>query len=231
MTDVVLPDGGAEAVARYMLRRTNFGSYHDIVDSDSTVHLVGYDQESFHDGRGSNRWSTSLSFACKAHQWPTLPAAWVTGAIANGAGAARRQSGWVHSRVGFHVPARRITAAQYRSGIAGFVSHSQLDPRRRTDPGEQFPWDRFLAEYAATFDVAPTGTTSDPPTVGGHEMLRDFIELSYVRAKQTADPEGVAYWFETAGNEAPNRHWTLADCRASPTLQYMVGILLGTIKP
>lgn len=232
ITDLVLPDGGAEAVARYMLTRTTPGSYADVVDSDSGILLVDYDLAAFHDGTGSNDWSTSISFACKAHQWPTLTEWWISGAITNAAAAARRQSDWVYSKRGFHVPARRITAAQYRSGIAGFVSHAQLDPTRRTDPGEAFPWDRFLAAYAATHATPPTGTTIDRPTTAGDPaMVRDFIETSYLNLDRDPDRKGVAYWWRKTMEEAPNRQWTYADCLASPTLQYMVGLLTGQIKP
>lgn len=148
MADVVGLDSAAEAVASYMTRRTDPGSYHTLVDSDSTINIVDLDDEAFHDGTGGNRWSTSISFAVKAAQWPTLPEWWVTKALERAADAAVEHSVWFHSKKGFHIPARRITAAQYRSGEAGFISHAEIDPGRRTDPGRDFPWNRFLTLYA-----------------------------------------------------------------------------------
>ncbi len=154
-TDVNPPDTGAEAVARYISTRTNYGSYHSIVDSDTTVHVGEYGWEMFHEGTGGNRWSLGLSFACQASQWLRLPEAWVDSALTNGAIEAARMAAWVQATVGVTVPARRITAAQYRAGEAGFISHAELDPGRRSDPGTDFPWNRFLAEFADFTNQTP----------------------------------------------------------------------------
>ncbi len=81
-TDTTLPDSGAEAVARFISRRTDAaGSYHTVVDSDSIVDVGRYEWEMFHEGTGGNRWSLGLSFACQASQWTTLPDRWVDGAL------------------------------------------------------------------------------------------------------------------------------------------------------
>lgn len=174
-TDTTLPDGGAEAVARFISRRTDAaGSYHSIIDSDSIVRLGKYEWEMFHEGTGGNRWSLGLSFACQASQWPTLPEAWFTGALRNGAKEAADMARWVEQTVGVTVPAQRITPQQYRSGQAGFVGHGELDPGRRSDPGSGFPWNEFLEFFEAEM--------SPPPPVSGldvrfHEVMADIDEL------------------------------------------------------
>lgn len=146
--DITLPDGGAEAVARFISTRTDGpGSYHSVVDSDSVVDVGRYEWEMFHEGTGGNRWSLGLSFACRASQWSTLPDRWVRGAIRNGGLEAASMAAWVNSTVGVTVPARRISPTQYRSGFPGFISHGELDPGRRTDPGLDFPWDDFLTQF------------------------------------------------------------------------------------
>lgn len=147
-TDTTLPDGGAEAVARFISTRTDAaGSYHSVVDSDSIVDVGRYEWEMFHEGTGGNRWSLGLAFACRASQWSTLPDRWVTDAIRNGGLEAATMAAWVKSTVGVTVPARRISAAQYRAGQPGFISHAELDPGRRSDPGADFPWTMFLDRF------------------------------------------------------------------------------------
>jgi hypothetical protein len=64
--DFVAFDGGAEAVASWISRRSDAGSYHEIADSDSAVYLVPYTAEAFHDGTGTNRHSLGLSCATRA---------------------------------------------------------------------------------------------------------------------------------------------------------------------
>lgn len=163
--DLTLPDHGAEGVARFISRRTDTaGSYHTVVDSDSAVRLGSYSWEMFGEGTGGNRWALHLSFACQADQWPNLPGSWVSGAITNGASAARDMAEWVKESRGITIPAKRITAAQYRAGAPGFIGHAEVDPRRRSDPGAGFPWETFLDAY----------TTGTPP--GGTEMvLKDEV--------------------------------------------------------
>jgi len=188
-TDTSLPDGGAEAVASFISRRTDApGSYHSIVDADSIVRLGKYEWEMFHEGTGGNRWSLGLSFACQASQWPTLPEAWFTGALRNGAKEAASMARWVHSTVGVTIPAARITAEEYRASGAGFVGHRELDPGRRSDPGSEFPWGEFLAMFAA--EMAPTtpAPTEPPPPAHRqfHQAMSDVDEL--YRAYRGARP-------------------------------------------
>lgn len=147
--DTTLPDGGAEAVAAFISKRTDAaGSYHSVIDSDTIVRVGRYEWEMFHEGTGGNRWSLGLSFAVRAAQWPTLPAGWVDDVLRLGAVEAASMARWVKSTVGVVVPARHITAAEYRAGRPGFIGHGELDPTRRTDPGSAFPWGRFLELFA-----------------------------------------------------------------------------------
>lgn len=195
-TDQTGPDTGAEAVARFIATRTTPGSYHTVVDSDSIVRLVPYDWEAFHEGTGGNRWSLGLSFAYGSQSMPS--AAWWPGALRNGAIEARAMSDYVKATVGFSIPARRITADQYRVGYAGFISHAELDPRRRKDP-VGFPWDPFLRLYAAvppsTVSPTPQPPQENPmavpqPTLGEFET---FVACDF-HAAENPDVKGERYW-------------------------------------
>lgn len=173
--DLVLPDGGAEGVASFISRRTDAaGSYHSVVDSDSIVRVGEYEWEMFHEGTGGNRWSLGLSFACRASQWPDLPSAWVVGAVRNGAQEAANMAAWVKETTGITVPNRRLTPEQYRSGEAGFIGHGELDPDRRSDPGERFPWGLFQEEFEKM-------TAVDEPVKPGPLPWGELPDLSNVQ--------------------------------------------------
>ena len=145
--DTVAPDRGAETVARFISIRGESGSYHSVVDSENTVRIMPYEWEAFHEGTGGNRWSLGLTFATRSAEWQKLPSAWVDNVISNGAAEARAMAAWVKETTGIVVPAQRITAEEYRAHKPGFVTHSDLDPDRRTDPGSQFPWQDFLEQF------------------------------------------------------------------------------------
>lgn len=154
--DTAGADGGAEAVARFIQGRSDFGSYHDLADSDTIVNLVPYDAEAYHDGTGSNPHSYGVSAATQAARWPSLPQAWRRATVRNMAKAAARYARWVKAEHGITIPARRITRAESDARVPGFLSHAERDPSRRSDPGAAFPWATFLADYARF--MRPDGT-------------------------------------------------------------------------
>lgn len=160
--DYVAFDGGAEAVARFIRDRDTPGSYHELVDSDSGINLVDYGDEAFHDGTGTNPHSFGLSVATRADVWPLAPKAWRDGAVEQAAQRAARYARWIKDRRGIVVPARRITATQARARVPGFVTHAELDPTRRTDPGKAFPFADFLERFEELTNPKPTPEPEDP---------------------------------------------------------------------
>lgn len=146
--DLTLPDDGAESVANFISRRTDGpGSYHSIVDSDSTVHVGEYSWEMFGEGKGGNRWALHLSFATEAHLWAEMKNGWTVGAIDQAAAECVRMAEWVRETVGVEIPAKRITRPEYFDGKPGFISHAEIDPGRRSDPGRDFPWVALLDRF------------------------------------------------------------------------------------
>jgi hypothetical protein len=153
MPDFSPPDDGAEAVARFIQGRSEAGSYHTVVDSDGAIQLGEYTWEMFGEGTGGNRWALHLAAACRTIDWAT-DATWVRDTLSAMAIEAQAMAAWCKDVHGIEVPAQYISAAQYRAGRPGFISHSELDPRRRHDPGDgspgygTFPWDEFMSLYS-----------------------------------------------------------------------------------
>lgn len=170
--DTIGPDTGAESVARFMVSRTNYGSYHDLVDSDSALQLVPYDCAAFQDGTGSNHVALSISFACRTSDWSRMSSEKRAAFLHQGAVAFHRQQAWLRDNKRPTTPLRRITRLQSEAGVAGFISHAERDPARRTDPGADFPWDEF---FTACSQDAETPLEPDLPAELTGENMRPFI--------------------------------------------------------
>lgn len=64
--DTVGPDTGAENVAAYIARRTTYGSYHVLADSDSVIQLLPPTATAFHcAASGYNSTTVGVSYACR----------------------------------------------------------------------------------------------------------------------------------------------------------------------
>lgn len=172
-TDLVLPDFGAEGVARFIADRSTAGSYASVVDSDSVVHVGHYGWTMFHIA-GFNSSSLGLSWACRAAQWPSLPKAWVDAAIDRGAAEAARMSAWVKATYGWHIPARLLTGPEAKAGVLGFVTHRAIEdltkPGRRTDPGDGFPAAQFFTRYIVHHERLTGVRPPIHPSSGGPAM-------------------------------------------------------------
>ena len=150
--DMIGEDTGAEDVARFIEGRSDFGSYHRVADTNSYVRLVPFDAEAYGDGTGSNPFAIHISFACKAAGWAGMSAERRAAMIHQGALAAAEAATWLLKEHGVMVPAMRISRADSERRLPGFISHAERDPARRSDPGAEFPWDAFFAEFVRVLD-------------------------------------------------------------------------------
>lgn len=197
LPDVRPPDTGAEDVARFIRDRRDPGSYHTLGDSDSAVRLVPFSKAAFHDGTGTNDHSIGISGAFRAAQFDGLPKAWRDGCRRTLARECRVAADYVRETRGIVIPPRRITVAQARAKVPGFVTHGMLDPTRRTDPdatrtGDGWEWDAFFHDYETA-----GGTPGTEDEMG--DML-ERIRAGYraVRGREydptVGDPEGWTHW-------------------------------------
>lgn len=166
------PNSNALNVANFIRTRTDPGSYHRLVDASRIIPLVDLDNEAFQDGTGSNPWAMGLSAACRTVDWTRMDTATLLAFVNNLAHAAAEMNAHSIRRGAGCIQGRRISKAQSDAGVSGFVTHGDRDPRRRTDPGVNFPWNSFLARYNQLTSQNPPSSTppSKPAPSGGFLM-------------------------------------------------------------
>lgn len=195
--DWVGPDSGAESVARFIRDRSDYGSYHDLCDSDSIVDLVPYAMQAYGDGTGSNPHAYHVSAATQAAKWLQASEEWRRATVRNMARAAARYARWLRAEHGVIIPARRITRAQSEARMPGFISHGERDPGRRTDPGPAFPWGLFLKYYAAF--TQQKSEEDDMPTA---EEIADAVWTRSVPMGKGDDPIPAQALLRQARNQS-----------------------------
>lgn len=205
--DTVDVDTGAEGVANFIRNRSEPGSYHDLADSDSSIKLVRYSDEAYQDGTGSNPYAMSISFALRTSNWATMEPARRTAFLRQGARAFARQQAWLKKNGLPTTPLRRITKEQSAAGIAGFVTHGDRDPGRRSDPGKDFPWEEWYAECRTALaeeaspeptpppaPPAPPKPTPPPPPPPAPQPVRSQVSYATQRAINLVGKEVDGFW-------------------------------------
>ena len=185
--DTIPEDRGAEAVAAFIANRSDPGSYHVLCDADSIVNLVRYTDEAFHDATGSNPHSFGLSAATQAHRWADMPGWWVDGCIENMAAAAAKYARWIAAEHGVIIPPVRVTRDESEARVPGFISHAERDPARRTDPGEGFPWTRFLREFEDQMNPTLRGEKVDQALALTRQATAVALDIHRPKHQATVD--------------------------------------------
>lgn len=137
-------DRSAERTAEWCASSDTASSWHSGSDWDSVLDLLPASHVAWH-CRGYNTHTYGHEISKADMSWGDEHEAWVAPTLRHAAGRLRR----VAAAAG--IPVRKISRAQLDRAIAaedpsmgGFVGHRELDPSRRTDPGADFPWSRFL---------------------------------------------------------------------------------------
>src|SRR5690606_16876705 len=125
-TDLVGEDTGAENVARYIRdTRTDPGSYHGLVDRDSTIHIAPYDYEVWHDTT-SNNYAIGVSVAWRKSDLPKMTKAQRESYYRPFARAVLDAVAWVRRTKGITVPIDRFRSrADIVAGKPGLSTHSR----------------------------------------------------------------------------------------------------------
>ena len=131
MDDVGI-DTGAENVASFIAGRIDYGSYHSLNDSDSTVRMAPDDHETWHVGADAHNWHAwGISAACRTVDW-SPNSAWTRATIRSM--GAEIAAFW--SRNGFDVDqlaGRWLTREQALRHEAGLIEHGVAQPADRSD--------------------------------------------------------------------------------------------------
>jgi hypothetical protein len=202
--DDVGPDSGTDVLGSFIRNRprTNPGSYHDTVDSDSALQLVGDDDEAFHVGVDHWNWSTwSLAFVCRTTDLrPDDP--WTQMAISI---AGRRHAG-VWTRKGFCVQhsARFLTRAEcfdlkarrprcpHGLRLGGMTHHGVLQPGDRSDAMVTNPHRDELERMLVDAILATLAPASVPQRRRRSDMLHIANPGTNYDEYFDLDPNGVA---------------------------------------
>lgn len=152
------PDLGAENVARYATTTQRQVSWHYTVDSDSIIEMLPVDYTAWH-VRNFNRCSVGIEIATQHDAWLRAPETWLYQVYDNVADILK----FYKTTAGIPLVYRERDEA----GKWGVITHAELDPTRRKDPGQAFPieWVIWMAEnnwrYGGTSVPAPD--TPPPP--------------------------------------------------------------------
>lgn len=198
----------AAAGAKFLTERTNHGSYHWLSDAHgNSIHLAPWSSVTYH-SIPNNEWSVGLSMMAEAAAWGRISATQRRHLINGLALGAHKFSRWCVSQGIGAVPARRINRAQAMRREGGFVTHGDMDPGRRTDPGAGFPWDEFFTEYRRLEGGGSTNTGGFLMSLSSNEqkaLLNDVRDIKSTLSsrngpKQNQDGQALRWLRETTEN-------------------------------
>jgi hypothetical protein len=189
--DFTPPDDGAENVAAYLSRRTTYGSYHDLVDSDSIVRYLPISYEAFHETR-TNHWAVGISAAIRTTDWTTASAGFIEAVYRNLARTAANRVIEIKATYGITVPIARISRTDALNRKPGFIGHGDIDTGRRSDPGANFDWNRFFRYVNEALGTKPPTPVYPPAPTPSTQLKVDGYN----------GPKSVTRYQQIAGTSA-----------------------------
>lgn len=135
-------DSSAERTAAYAASTDREVSWHSGSDTDSNFLLLP-DSYTAYQCQGYNSITIGHEISKRDVSWADEDPAWVTETLVQAAMCLRPRLLALHIPF-VHATKRQLDLAKGTGKPVGLISHSQLDPTRRSDPGPDFPWDRFI---------------------------------------------------------------------------------------
>jgi len=177
------------AAATWLTTRSTPGSYHALAGARSTkdvLQLAPWSYETWH-SVPSNNWSIGISAVTYASAWNKIPKSARENLVKSMAYAAANAAKWLEKHHGRKVQPRLLTRAQAMRKESGFVYHATMDPGRRTDPGRDFPWGMFIAEFKRLM----AGGTNDSSKPDKAPEKKEWDEMATQAEVKKAIEEGV----------------------------------------
>ena len=127
----------AQTVASYYSHNNRPESSHVVVDESNIIELLPDDYTAFH-LKDYDSTTLSLTIAYWAHKWGENLQ--LEDLLLNNAAK------WCRKKILEHdIPIKKITRDNWKRSQKGFIGPSDLEPNKRTDPGIEFPWDKFFS--------------------------------------------------------------------------------------
>lgn len=164
-TDLTGVDSGAENVASFICGRGDYGSYHDLVDRDSSVFMAPVKYETWHCVH-TNPWSAGISVAWRKADLSSMSRSQRNSYYLPFARKVLQRREEFMNRTGKNVPIKRWrTRGEALAKKPGITTHSRTDPGRRSDPFGT--GSRYEAEFLALLNDLANG--EKPSDVGNDD--------------------------------------------------------------
>lgn len=184
-------DTSAEKTAKYASTTDRKVSWHSGSDTDSQFLLLPDAYTAFQ-CQGYNSQTIGHEISKTDVSWADEKPEWVTETLNEAAKCLRPRL------LKLGIPFVKITKRQLDAGKKGLVSHSDLDPSRRRDPGPDFPWDRFIKLLGTGIAQGDRWLGLKSPAMNGHDVgnvqdalvkhaVFDPSKKTYVYDRYTAD--------------------------------------------